>query len=136
MEHLTSCHRRFPAARGRWINWSSLSLVAVLVLGGCAVVSDPTEALAASRAAIRSATTSGARELASFEFNQAVEKQKAAEQAAAINDRARAHALSEQAAIDARVSDAKARAVKARKAASEVHEANRVLQEEMMRQRN
>jgi hypothetical protein len=114
---------------------AAIGLALAVLVAACSTWPDPGEKIAASRAAIGSATTSGARELATAELNQAQQKLKGAEEAAALNDRPRANMLAEQAFVDARVADVKARESKARKAASELQEANRALQEEITRSR-
>ena len=53
--------------------------------------------------------------------------------AVATDDNARALTLAQQAQVDARLAEVKARAIKAQKAAAELGEGNRVLREEMER---
>jgi hypothetical protein len=113
---------------------SALALLGVGLLGACASTPPPpTEQLAVSNAAVVSATGAGATELAPTELRTARDKLARANAAVVSDDNASALTLAQQAQVDARLAEAKSRAIKAQKAASELGEGNRVLREEMER---
>ena len=110
-----------------------LGLLACTLLAACASTPPPTEQLAVSTAAVASATSAGAQEMANAELTMARDKLARANAAVAADHNDRALLLAQQAQVDARLAEVKARSVKAQKAATEVGEGNRVLSEEMNR---
>jgi hypothetical protein len=108
--------------------------LAVLLLAGCASEKTPATAdVAVSRAAVDSATSSGAPELAPVEMNSARDKMMRANQALAAKDYATARDLATQAQADARLAQSKANSAKATAAADALQENIRVLREELDR---
>jgi hypothetical protein len=108
--------------------------LAVLLLAGCASEKTPATAdVAVSRAAVDSATSSGAPELAPAEMNSARDKMMRANQALAAKDYATARDLATQAQADARLAQSKANSAKATAAADALQENIRVLREELDR---
>jgi hypothetical protein len=108
--------------------------LAVLLLAGCASEKTPATAdIAVSRAAVDSATSSGAPELAPVEMNSARDKMMRANQALAAKDYATARDLATQAQADARLAQSKANSAKATAAADALQENIRVLREELDR---
>jgi uncharacterized protein DUF4398 len=107
--------------------------LAAAVMAGCAGVPAPTEQLAVSKAAVANAVDAGAPELAPVEMRTAQEKLDRANQAMAAKDYDRARSLAEQAQVDAQLAGAKARSVKAQKAALAVQDDSRALREELDR---
>jgi hypothetical protein len=108
--------------------------LAALLLAGCASEKTPATAdVAVSRAAVDSATSSGAPELAPAEMNSARDKMMRANQALAAKDYATARDLATQAQADARLAQSKANSAKATAAADALQENIRVLREELDR---
>lgn len=108
--------------------------LAVLLLAGCASEKTPATAdVAVSRAAVDSATSSGAPELAPAEMNSARDKMMRANQALAAKDYATARDLATQAQADARLAQSKANSAKATAAADALQDNIRVLREELDR---
>lgn len=123
--------RRHP---GLHLPATALALLCVGLLAACSSMPPPpTEQLAVSNAAVASATSAGAAELAAADLRTARDKLARANAAVATDDNARALTLAQQAQVDARLAEVKARAIKAQKAAAELGEGNRVLREEMER---
>ena len=116
-----------------WRSQTAMSLLACALLAACASTPPPTEQLAVSTAALASATGAGALELAPAELSMARDKLNRANVAVTAEQNERALLLAQQAQVDARLAEVKARSVKAQKAAAEVGEGNRVLNEEMNR---
>jgi hypothetical protein len=116
--------------------WSMLATLASapLVLAACASTTPPPDAeLAVSSAAVNSAISAGAAESAPEELRMAREKLDRARAEMAKEKYESAQALAREAAVDARLAESKALAVKSRKSASDLQEANRVLAEETSR---
>jgi Domain of unknown function (DUF4398) len=109
------------------------ALLSVLLLAACASTPVPSEQMAVSTAAVAGAVAAGAPELAPAEMALARDKMGRANAAIAAKDNDAAMLLLQQAAVDAQVAEAKAEAVKARKASDALQEAARVLREEMAR---
>jgi hypothetical protein len=110
-----------------------VSVVTALITAGCASMPAPTEQMAVSKAAINNASSAGGNELAPQPFKSALQKMDAAEQAMAEKDYPRARQLAEEAQVDAQLAAVTARSAKAQKAAFELQEDNRVLQQEIER---
>lgn len=111
-----------------------LSGLALLVISGCASQKTPATAdVAVSRAAVDSATSAGAAELAPAEIASAREKMLRANQALAAKDYQAARDLATQAQADARLAQSKANSAKATAAADALQENIRVLREELDR---
>ncbi|MYN11120.1 DUF4398 domain-containing protein [Pseudoduganella aquatica] len=113
---------------------AALCGLALLVITGCASQKTPATAdVAVSRAAVDSATSSGAAELAPAEIASAREKMLRANQALAAKDYQAARDLATQAQADARLAQSKANSAKATAAADALQENIRVLREELDR---
>lgn len=113
---------------------SAICGMALLVLAGCASQKTPATAdVAVSRAAVDSATSAGAAELAPAEMTSAREKMLRANQALAAKDYQAARDLANQAQADARLAQSKANSAKATAAADALQENIRVLREELDR---
>ncbi len=110
-----------------------VSVGAAIFIAGCAGIPAPTEQIAVSKAAVSGATGAGGNEFAPQALKSAMEKMDAAERAMADEDYLRARQLAEQAQVDAQLAAATARSAKAQKAAQELQEDNRVLQQEIER---
>jgi hypothetical protein len=104
-------------------------LVVVVVLGvvNCAFVSPPTEQMAVSRTAVEDAQRADAIEYAPVELRDAQAKLSKATEAMARDDNARARRLAEEAEVDARLAENKARTANARATAAELQEGLRLL---------
>lgn len=104
-----------------------------LLIAGCAGLPAPTEQLAVSTAAVSQAGGAGGGEMAPAEMQMAREKLAKAQQAMTEEDYANARDLAREAQVDAQLAEAKALSTKARKAADELKEGDRVLRDEMDR---
>ncbi|WP_373997271.1 DUF4398 domain-containing protein [Duganella sp. SG902] len=115
--------------------WQMLCGMAVLFgLGGCASDKAPATAdVAVSRAAVASATSAGAAELAPAEMQSARDKLMRANQALAARDYKTAQDLATQASADAQLAQSKATSAKATSAADELQQNIRLLREELQR---
>lgn len=111
----------------------SLSLASAMLLVGCASTPAPVEQMALSREAVSNATSAGGNEFAPVQLNSAIEKMDAAERAMEKKDYVRARQLAEQAEADAQLAATMARSAKAKKAADELQEGSRILQQEIQR---
>ncbi|MES2263326.1 MAG: DUF4398 domain-containing protein [Pseudomonadota bacterium] len=108
--------------------------LAIVLLAGCASNKAPATAdVAVSRAAVESASSSGAGELAPAEMMAARDKMLRANQALAAKDYRLASELANQAQADARLAQSKAGSAKATAAADELQQSIRVLREELDR---
>lgn len=105
-----------------------------ILLAGCQSIPAPTEQLAASKAAVDTALSAGGNEFAPLQLKSAIDKMEAAERAMGDKNYLLAQQLAEQARIDAKLAEMKARSTKARKAADALQESNRVLNQEIDRQ--
>lgn len=110
-----------------------VSVLTAIFIAGCASIPAPTDQMAVAKAAVSDATSAGGNEFAPIQFKSAMEKMDAAERAMAEEDYLRARQLAEQAQVDAQLAVATARSAKAQKAARELEENNRVLQQEIER---
>lgn len=118
-----------------------LTVIAMLVVEGCSstpsvnspVQASLTEQIALSRAAISTANSAGATELAPVALKSARDKMEDAERAMAASHPTLARQLSEQAQVDAQLATATSNAAKAQKAADALREDNRVLRNEINR---
>lgn len=108
-------------------------LGALLLLGACASTPAPTEQMAVTGAAVSSATSAGAPELAPAEMQTARDKFERAKTAMTKEDYDSARRLAEEAQVDAQLAEAKARSEQARKASDELQRGIRVLREELER---
>ncbi len=112
----------------------TLSLVASLFLVACASSPPaPTTQIAVSTAALATAVSAGAPELAPVEMRSARDKLDRAKLAMTADDNALALRLAEQSLAEAQLAAAKAESTKARNAASELQASIRVLREELNR---
>jgi hypothetical protein len=112
-----------------------VACIAVLAgLYGCASEKTPATAdVAVSRAAVASATSSGAADLAPAEMQSARDKLMRANQALAAKDYKTAQDLASQASADAQLAQSKANSAKATTAADELQQNIRLLREEVQR---
>lgn len=109
-------------------------LAATALFTGCASsVPAPNQQVLASEAAVTSATSAGAADLAPTELRTARDKLAQAKVAVAAEHNEHASRLAREVQADANLAEAKARNAKAQKAASELGEGNRVLREELQR---
>lgn len=103
-------------------------------LGGCASQKTPATAdVAVSRAALESAASAGAAEVAPAEMQAAQDKLMRANQALAARDYRSAADWANQAEADARLAQSKANSAKAAQAAEEVQRSIQALREELSR---
>lgn len=113
---------------------AALCSLTLLLMAGCASQKTPATAdVAVSRAAVESATSAGAAELAPVEIASAREKMLRANQALAAKDYQTARDLAMQAQADARLAQSKANSAKASAAADALQENIRVLRDELDR---
>lgn len=110
-----------------------VAVAAAALIAGCASTPAPTEQMAVSRAAVSNASSAGANEFAPLQLKSATEKMDAAERAMTEKDYEHARQLAEQAQVDAQLATAKARSVKAQKAADALQEDTRILRQELER---
>lgn len=121
------------ASKHPWYRAMVLAGCAAVFVAGCASIPVPTEQFAVSKAAMADAVNAGAPEHAPFEMKTARDKLDRANVALVANDNDRARQLAEQAEVDAKLAEVKARSVKAQKAAAVSREGTRVLREELNR---
>ncbi|MEE7625111.1 DUF4398 domain-containing protein [Methylobacter sp. Wu8] len=124
----TDLLRSFQMMRG-----IGVSAAVAIFIAGCASIPAPTEQMAVSKVAVSNATSAGGNEFAPQALKSAMEKMDAAERAMTEQDYLRARQLAEQAQVDAQLAAVTARSAKAQKAAQELQEGNRVLQQEIER---
>jgi hypothetical protein len=110
-----------------------MSLVAVILISGCASVPPPIEQMAVSRAALNNANSAGANEFAPVQLKSAMDKMQGAEQAMTAEHYQLASQLAEEAEVDAKLAGLIARSIKAQKAAAAIQEDSRVLRNEIDR---
>lgn len=103
------------------------------LMAACASTPPPIVQMAVSRAAVSSASRTGANELAPIQLKSAMDKMDAAEKAMTAENFVLAQNLAEQAEVDAKLASATVRSVKAQKAADAVQEDGRVLRKEINR---
>jgi len=104
-----------------------------VMLAACSSTPPPSAELAAGRAALEGAETSGAREYAGAELEAARNKLAQAEQASSRGDNDLARRLAEAAEADARLAQARASSVRSRNAATQVERSLQALQDELQR---
>ncbi len=102
-----------------------------VVVTGCASVPAPTDQMAVSKAALNNASRAGGNEFAPQQLKFAKDKMEAAERAMAEENYRHARQLAEQVQVDAQLITIMARSAKAQKAAGELQEDNRELQQEI-----
>ncbi|MCK9635398.1 MAG: DUF4398 domain-containing protein [Methylobacter tundripaludum] len=124
----TDLLRSFQMMRG-----IGVSAAVAIFIAGCASIPAPTEQMAVSKVAVSNATSAGGNEFTPQALKSAMEKMDAAERAMTEQDYLRARQLAEQAQVDAQLAAVTARSAKAQKAAQELQEGNRVLQQEIER---
>lgn len=108
-------------------------MVVAMFMAGCAST-PPTEQMAIAKDAVNTAVSVGGNEFAPVQLRSAMDKMDAAEKAMAEEEYEQARQLAEQAQVDAQLAATAARAAKAQKAAHELEEGNRTLQQEIERQ--
>jgi len=109
-----------------------VSLAATLLTSACAG-NPPVAQIAVAKAAVNNASAAGANEFAPLPLRSAQQKMEAAQQAMATEDYQMARLLSEEAEVDALLSTATARSVKAQRAVSQLQQDNNVLRQEIDR---
>lgn len=123
----------YSAGRAPFRLTAGATVLAILVLAGCATVEPaPREQMAVARAAVERASGPAAAE-APIEVSQAREKLDRANMAMAREDYDVARRLAEQAEADANLAEAKSRSVRSDRALHEVREGIRQLRNELGR---
>ena len=107
--------------------------LALLMVAACASMPPPTSELAVSTAAVAHAAGAGANEAAPIDMTSARDKLARANKAMTDKNYELALALSQEAQVDARLSEAKADAARANKAAAAVQADSEALREELAR---
>jgi hypothetical protein len=110
-----------------------LVLAGSLALASCSSLPPPTEQMAVARSAVNSAVSADATEFAPVEMRAAQDKLGGAEKAMVAEEYLTARNLAEEAEVDARLAERKARAAKVQGAVENAQEGIRVLREEMQR---
>lgn len=111
-----------------------LSLAAISLVFGCASLKTPATAdVAVSKAAVESAAGAGGAEFAPVEMSLAREKMVQANKAMADKNYKLASEWANQAQVDAKLAQSKARSAKAQMAADSLQDDIRVLREELER---
>jgi hypothetical protein len=109
-----------------------LAVSAAFFLGGCATKGvAPVAELATARSSITQAEAAGAGNLSPVELLSARDKLVRAEAAVGAEQFSQARRFAAEAAVDAELAERKARAERARKAATELERANAVLEREI-----
>lgn len=131
-------HPNLPADRhlhrpGRTSLFATLLATTTLFTACASSVPAPNQQVLASEAAVTSATSAGAADLAPTELRTARDKLAQAKAAVAAEHNEHATRLAREAQVDANLAEAKARNTQAQKAAGELGEGNRVLREELQR---
>jgi len=130
MKLLTAC--RITRKTGSTVILT-IFLSATFLAAGCASIPAPTEQIAVSKAAVKSAINEGGNEYAPLETKSAIDKMTAADRAMAEKKYLDAKRLAEQAELDAKLAETKADYAKTQKAVEDSQESNRVLREEIDR---
>lgn len=117
----------------RWTRSMSGIGFAALTMAGCASIPAPTEQLAVSKVAVSNANSAGGNQYAMAEMRSAQDKLDRAIQAMTAEEYAQALTLAEQAQVDAKLAETKARSAKAQLAASSAQEGSNVLRKEIDR---
>ncbi len=110
-----------------------LSVLLLSTLAACVTTPPPSDQVAVARAAIETARSSGAAELAPAELNIAREKLRRAEQLALAGNRDEARVLAEEADVDAQAARSKSAAIRANRALYEVEASLNAVREESSR---
>ncbi len=116
----------------QWPAWALPAALAV-ALAGCASVPPPKEQIAVSRAAVGDAVGAGGTEYAPVAMRSAQDKLDRALAAQAAGENAQARRLAEEAEVDAKLAETRARSEKAQRAVAELREGIRILQQEIDR---
>lgn len=109
------------------------ALLATALVAACSSTPSPAPALASSGAALESARSAGADDLAAVELQQARNKLERARAFAQAGDERSAIRWAEQAEADAQLARAQAASERSRRSAEEVQASLRVLREELNR---
>ncbi len=118
--------------RNRRLGAAVLAVSAAFFLGGCATKDlAPAAELATARSSITHAEAAGAGNLSPVELLAARDKLVKAQAAVTSEQFSQARRLAEEATVDAELAERKARAERARKAATELQRANTVLKQEV-----
>ena len=126
---MDSTNSKFSGRVGPWALAAALACSAA----GCATPNAPTDQMAVTRRAVADAVSAGAPEYAPVALKDAQDKLDAANVAMGSRDYDAARSLAEEAEADANLAAARARSVKAQRAAAEVQESIRALQDELVR---
>ena len=115
-------------------------IACILLLGGCATAQPPspqlTATLATANETVKQAREAGAQEYAPLELQTAEQKLEAAKMAIARKDNERAGWLANEAMVDAKLAEVKARSVKTQAAAQELQDGIEALRQEIARKKN
>lgn len=103
---------------------------AAVALVGCTAATPPVDTISTADTAVNRALEAQAMQYAPLELRPAMEKLEAAKQASKEEDYEEARRLAEQAGVDARLAEAKARSEKARQEAQEFQQTIETLQRE------
>jgi Domain of unknown function (DUF4398) len=128
--HTANAHRPSHPPAGLLV---ALIACAALITACASAVPAPTEQMAAAQAAVTSATSAGAADLAPSELRTARDKLTRAQVAVTAEQHELATRLARESQADANLAEVTARSTKARKTAGELGEGNRVLREELQR---
>jgi len=115
---------------------AGMSLALALLMaaaGGCATNAPANDQIAASQAAITRASAMGANEFAPIEMKSARDRMVRANEAVAAREYVLANALSQEALKDVQLAEVKVQSEKAQRAAMQLREDRRVLQNEIQR---
>lgn len=115
-------------------------IACILLLGGCATAQPPspqlTATLATANETVKQAREAGAQEYAPLELQTAEQKLEAAKTAIARKDNEHAGWLAQEAMVDAKLAEVKARSVKTQAVAQELQESIETLRQEIARKKN
>lgn len=111
-------------------------IVGIGLIAACGSTNPPTQQLTETRMVIEQAEQVGAEEYAPLELRNAGIKLEQARAASEAKEYEKAIRLAEQARVDAELAQVKALSAKSQKAAAELKESIRVLQQELERKNN
>jgi hypothetical protein len=111
-------------------------IIGIGLIAACGSTNPPTQQLTETRMVIEQAEQVGAQEYAPLEFRNAGIKLEQARAASEAKEYEKAIRLAEQARVDAELAQVKALSAKSQKAAAELKESIRVLQQELERKNN
>lgn len=111
-------------------------IVGIGLIAACGSTNPPTQQLTETRMVIEQAEQVGAEEYAPLELRNAGIKLEQARAASEAKEYEKAIRLAEQARVDAELAEVKALSAKSQKAAAELKESIRVLQQELERKNN